>query len=92
MAADMRGQTTARSVLPLDRPPRSVEFNGSRLVSGLRSRPRRGPFRYLPRQFAQWLPSELKASLPLRGQRRHHTGFPIIPPADQPESTLNELI
>ena len=31
--------------------------------------------------FAQWSVVETEASLPLRGQRRRQTGFPIIPPA-----------
>ena len=44
--------------------------------------------------FPGFWPSGLRrifASLPLRGQRRHQTGFPIIPSANSPKSTLNAV-
>jgi len=51
-----------------------------------------GPSRHLPGLSAQWSPVGTLASLPLRGQRRHQTGFPIIPSAIHPKSTLNAAI
>ncbi|MBB3145325.1 hypothetical protein FHS21_001730 [Phyllobacterium trifolii] len=60
----------------LDRPPRSVGLSSSRLVSGLWSCRFRlhGAFPgYLPVAVLPWF-----TPLPLRGQRRVQTGFPIL--------------
>jgi len=60
----------------------------SRLVSGLRSCPG-GPFPAPSRAMRPVAQAGTWTSLPLRGQRRLLTGFPIISPAFSPESTLN---
>ena len=60
---------------PLDCPPQPVCFP---FMAGFRTSNRpSGPPRHLPGK-DQWLSSRLIVPLPLRGQRRHSTGFPII--------------
>jgi len=83
---DMEGASPAHSVwefrrhgyLPLDRPPRSAELKIPRLVSGLWSCPA-GLCDTLPRSKpTQWTPVTIHTPIPLRGQRRISTGFPIL--------------
>ena len=70
-----------RRTLPHDRHPRSTSKTPPGLVSGLEGwlLPVAAP----SRDVAQWPVAATVPFLPLRGQRRNLTGFPIIRPAGQ---------